>query len=115
MWNEDGSICVLFNGEIYNQAALRAELLAAGHVFRSSHSDTAVLVHGYEQWGDDLPARLNGMFAFVIWDRLRRHLFAARDRFGEKPRFLRVRLPGLARTAYGFNQEEGLKCFRKSA
>ena len=93
MWNEDGSICVLFNGEIYNQAELREELLEVGHVFRSDHSDTEVLVHGYEQWGAGLPARLNGMFAFVVWDRPRRQLFAARDRFGEKPFFYTAR-PG---------------------
>ena len=93
MWNEDDTVCVLFNGEIYNQAELRDALLAAGHRFRSDHSDTEVLVHGYEQWGEDLRVRLNGMFAFVIGDRERRRLFAARDRFGEKPFYYTAR-PG---------------------
>jgi asparagine synthase (glutamine-hydrolysing) len=93
MWNEDGTVCVLFNGEIYNQGELRAALLAKGHTFRTDRSDTEILVHGYEEWGEGLPARLNGMFAFVIWDRPRRRLFAARDRFGEKP-FYYVARPG---------------------
>lgn len=79
------SLTVVFNGEIYNHHNLRSELTDAGHVFSSHYSDTEVLLHGYRQWGDDLPAHLEGMFAFAIWDERAQQLFLARDRMGKKP------------------------------
>jgi asparagine synthase (glutamine-hydrolysing) len=80
----DGRCVVTFNGEIYNYVELRDELRAKGYVFRT-HSDTEVLLHGYDAWGDDLPSHLTGMFAFALADRRAGTLLLARDRFGEKP------------------------------
>ncbi len=85
MTNEDRTVWVVFNGEIYNHQELRARLLAHGHQFRTDHSDTETLVHGYEEWGDRLVDELRGMFAFGLVDLRKRTLLLARDRFGEKP------------------------------
>jgi asparagine synthase (glutamine-hydrolysing) len=82
--NEDSSITVVFNGEIYNFRELRAELENFGHRFRTQ-SDTEVIVHGYEQWGDEALHRFNGMFAIALWDDSKRRLLLARDRMGKKP------------------------------
>jgi asparagine synthase (glutamine-hydrolysing) len=89
MANEDQTIWIVFNGEIYNHAALREELEARGHRY-SSRSDTETIVHAYEQWGDACLARLQGMFAFAIWDGRERRLLLARDRIGIKPLYYAI-------------------------
>ncbi|MGH8090479.1 MAG: asparagine synthase (glutamine-hydrolyzing), partial [Rudaea sp.] len=87
MTTADGGLTIVFNGQIYNHRELRAELEKLGARFASDHSDTEVLLHGWRQWGDDLPNRLNGMWAFAIYDRRTRKVFFSRDRFGKKPLF----------------------------
>lgn len=82
--NEDGTVWVMLNGEIYGYGSLRDELEAAGHRF-ATKSDTEIIAHGYEEWGDGVFARLNGMFAIAIWDAKRSRLVLARDRIGKKP------------------------------
>ena len=84
MYNENRDMVIVFNGEIYNYKELRYELIKKGHVF-ANNADTEVLIHGYEEYGEELLTKLRGMFAFVIWDSKKKKLFAARDFFGIKP------------------------------
>jgi len=84
MENEDGSIQVVFNGEIYNFAEIKEELLQKGHVFKG-HSDTEVIVHGYEEYGLNVVSKFRGMFAFGLWDAKKKQMFLVRDRIGIKP------------------------------
>ena len=84
LYNADGSVCIVFNGEIYNYQELIPELAALGYPFRT-RSDTEAIVHAWEAWGEDCVRRLRGMFAFALWDRNRETLFLARDRLGVKP------------------------------
>src|SRR5688572_28430341 len=92
--NEDSTIWVVFNGEIYNFPGLRAELERSGHRFRTN-TDTEVIVHAYEQWGDACVERFRGMFAFALWDERRRRLLLVRDRVGVKPLYYSVSQDGI--------------------
>jgi len=94
LYNEDGSVCVVFNGEIYNFQSLIPELTRLGHVFRTK-SDTEVIVHAWEAWGEACLDRLRGMFAFALWDRNRETLFLARDRLGVKPLYYAILPDGM--------------------
>jgi len=87
MTTTDGALTIVFNGQIYNHRDLRSELEKLGARFVTDHSDTEVLLHGWRQWGNDLPNRLNGMWAFAIYDRRTHSVLFSRDRFGKKPLF----------------------------
>ena len=89
MWDASGSVCIAFNGEIYNFPETRRELESRGAVFRTN-SDTEVILESYKAWGADCLKHLDGMFAFVLWDAARQRLFGARDRFGKKPFFYTI-------------------------
>ena len=104
MTDAAGAIDLVHNGEIYNFAELRAELLGLGHRFRS-RSDSEVLLAGYAQWGDAVLDRIQGMFAFAIWDRRRRRLLAARDRMGKKPFYFAQLQRGAAAPLFAFGSE----------
>src|SRR5438309_8106637 len=89
MSDQDESVWIVFNGEIYNFPELKRELQSHGHVFRTN-SDTEVIIHGYKQWGDEVLNRLNGMFGLAIWDVKKKRLVVARDPFGIKLIYYRV-------------------------
>lgn len=89
IFNEDGSMVIVFNGEIYNYREIREKLVEAGHKFRTN-TDTEVLIHGYEEYGEKLLNMLRGMFAFIIWDKNKQEIFGARDFFGIKPLYYAI-------------------------
>lgn len=90
MSTSDGNLTIVFNGEIYNHPELRNELEQNGHKFISDHSDTEVLLQGYREWGEKLPEKLNGMWAFALYDKQNKIVFISRDRFGKKPIFYSI-------------------------
>ena len=91
MSNEDSSLWVVFNGEIYNHAEIRAELeRLGGHRWKTDHSDTEVILHAFEQWGIDCVQKFRGMFAIALWDTKQRQLWLVRDRVGVKPLYYSV-------------------------
>ncbi|CAN2041234.1 asparagine synthase (glutamine-hydrolysing) [Candidatus Magnetomoraceae bacterium gMMP-15] len=87
MWTLDQRLCIIFNGEIYNHLELRKKLEIKGHCFQTDHSDTEVLLLAYREWGKDMVSRLNGMWAFALYDKQAGEVFLSRDRFGKKPLF----------------------------
>ncbi|HEX6532891.1 MAG TPA: asparagine synthase (glutamine-hydrolyzing) [Nitrospira sp.] len=111
MCTADGRFWIVYNGEIYNYVELRTELELLGHSF-SSHSDTEVILSAYRQWGEQCLERFNGMFAFVLVDRIQRRVFAARDRFGVKPLYYWVSPAGLVAFASEIKQFIGLPGWR---
>ncbi len=84
MFNEDSSLVLVFNGEIYNSKTIREDLIKSGHIFKTT-TDSEILLHGYEEYGENLLQKLRGMYAFVIWDKNKKRIFGARDIFGIKP------------------------------
>jgi asparagine synthase (glutamine-hydrolysing) len=94
MTNEDGTLWITYNGEVYNFGEIREELIGHGHIF-ASQSDTEVILHGYEQYGVGVLEKLNGMFAFALWDDRKRQLLLARDRYGKKPLYYHCSNKGL--------------------
>src|SRR5262249_27925868 len=94
LFNEDGTVAIVYNGEIYNFAELARELAGRGHRFRT-HCDTEVVVHAWEEWGESCVERFRGMFAFALLDEKRQTLFLARDRLGKKPLYYTVLPDGL--------------------
>jgi len=89
MYNEDRTIVIVYNGEVYNFLELKEGLVRKGHIFRT-HSDTEVIIHAYEEYGEDCLKYFNGMFAFALWDSRSEKLFLARDRFGKKPLYYAI-------------------------